>query len=314
VAPVVLMLTRMLPSVVEACEARFDLVKLWEADDQDALLRARGGEVLGVATNGQLPVGDALLDKLPKLQIVAHFGVGYDSVDTDATRARGVVVTNTPDVLDAEVADTAMGLLLMTVRELGAAERYLRAGRWAAEGAYRLTPRTVAGRTVGIAGLGRIGLEIAKRAEPFGLRIEYHNRRRRDDVAFPYHPSLVELATAVDTLVIVLPGGAPTHHIVDAEVLAALGPDGILINIGRGSVVDTDALVAALRDGTIAAAGLDVYEDEPQVPQELIDIETAVLLPHVGSASVATRRAMGQLVTDNLIAWFDTGSAITPVP
>ncbi len=313
-APVVLMLTRMLPSVVEACEARFDLVKLWEADDPDALLRARGGEVLGVATNGQLPVDDALLDKLPKLQIVAHFGVGYDSVDTDATRARGVVVTNTPDVLDAEVADTAMGLLLMTVRELGAAERYLRAGRWPVEGAYRLTPHTVSGRTLGIAGLGRIGLEIAKRAEPFGLRIEYHNRRQRDDVPFPYHATLVELAAAVDTLMIVLPGGASTHHIVDAEVLAALGPDGIVINIGRGSVVDADALVAALTDGTIAGAGLDVYEDEPQVPQNLIDIETAVLLPHVGSASVATRRAMGQLVTDNLISWFDTGKAVTPVP
>ena len=308
------MLTRMLPSVVEACAARFDLVKLWEADDQDALLRARGGEVLGVATNGQLPVDDALLDKLPKLQIVAHFGVGYDSVDTDATSARGVVVTNTPDVLDAEVADTAMGLLLMTVRELGAAERYLRAGRWAAEGAYRLTPHTIAGRTLGIAGLGRIGLEIAKRAEPFGLRIEYHNRRRRDDVPFPYHASLVELAAAVDTLMIVLPGGASTHHIVDAEVLAALGPDGIVINIGRGSVVDTDAMVAALTDGTIAGAGLDVYEDEPRVPQNLIDIETAVLLPHVGSASVATRRAMGQLVTDNLVSWFDNGEAVTPVP
>jgi lactate dehydrogenase-like 2-hydroxyacid dehydrogenase len=308
------MLTRMLPSVVEACEARFDLVKLWEADDQDALLRARGGEVLGVATNGQLPVDDALLDKLPKLQIVAHFGVGYDSVDTDATRARGVVVTNTPDVLDAEVADTAMGLLLMTVRELGAAERYLRAGRWPVEGAYRLTPHTVSGRTLGIAGLGRIGLDIAKRAEPFGLRIEYHNRRRRDDVPFPYHASLVELAAAVDTLMIVLPGGASTHHIVDAEVLAALGPDGIVINIGRGSVVDTDALVTALESGTIAGAGLDVYENEPQVPQSLVDIETAVLLPHVGSASAATRRAMGQLVTDNLIAWFDSGSAVTPVP
>ena len=313
-APVVLMLTRMLPTVVEACEARFDLVKLWEADDPDALLRERGGEVLGVATNGQLPVDDALLDKLPKLQIVAHFGVGYDSVDTDATRARGVVVTNTPDVLDAEVADTAMGLLLMTVRELGAAERYLRAGRWATEGAYRLTPHTIAGRTLGIAGLGRIGLEIAKRAEPFGLQIEYHNRRRRDDVPFPYHPSLVELAAAVDTLMIVLPGGASTHHVVDADVLAALGPDGILVNIGRGSVVDTDALIAALENGTIAGAGLDVYETEPQVPQALIDIENAVLLPHVGSASVATRRAMGQLVTDNLISWFESGRAVTPVP
>ncbi len=308
------MLTRMLPVVLDGCEERFDLIKLWESDDPEALLRARGAEVLAVATNGQRPVDDALLDLLPKLQIVAHFGVGYDSVDTAATSARGVVVTNTPDVLDAEVADTAMALLLMAVRELGAAERYLREGRWATAGAYRLSPLTMSGRTLGILGLGRIGLEIAKRAEPFGLEIAYHNRTARDDVPYAYHPSLVELASAVDTLMVVVPGGAATHHIVDAEVLAALGPDGVLVNIGRGTVVDTDALVTALREGTIAGAGLDVYEDEPHVPQELIDIETAVLLPHVGSASVATRRAMGQLVLDNLVSWFDNGSAVTPVP
>jgi lactate dehydrogenase-like 2-hydroxyacid dehydrogenase len=217
-------------------------------------------------------------------------------------------------VLDAEVADTAMALLLMTVRELGAAERYLRAGRWAASGPYRLSPLTMAGRTLGILGLGRIGLEIAKRAEPFGLEIAYHNRSPRADVPYAYHPSLVELACAVDTLLVVVPGGAATHHIVDAEVLAALGPDGVLVNIGRGSVVDTDALVAALQTGTIAGAGLDVHEDEPQVPQELIDVETAVLLPHVGSASVATRRAMGQVVLDNLTSWFANGTAVTPVP
>jgi Lactate dehydrogenase and related dehydrogenases len=314
VAPVVLMLTPMLPTVVEACEERFDLVKLWEADDPAVLLRERGGEVLAVATNGQRPVDDALLDQLPKLQIVAHFGVGYDSVDTDATRARGVVVTNTPEVLDAEVADTAMGLLLMTVRELGAAERYLRAGRWEHEGPYRLTPHTLAGRTLGILGLGRIGLEIAKRAEPFGLRIAYHNRNRRTDVDYPYYPSARELAAAVDTLMVVVPGGRATRHLVDADVLAALGPNGIVINIGRGSVVDTQALITALREGTIGGAGLDVYEDEPHVPQELIDMETVVLLPHVGSASLATRRAMGQLVVDNLISWFERGTALTPVP
>ncbi|MDN5860302.1 MAG: 2-hydroxyacid dehydrogenase [Pseudonocardia sp.] len=313
-APVVLMLTPMLPVVVEGCAESFDLIRLWEAGDPEGLLRERGGEVLAVATDGQLPVDGALLDLLPKLQLVAHFGVGYDSVDTAATRARGVVVTNTPDVLDAEVADTAMALLLMTVRELGAAERYLRAGRWAGEGAYRLSPLTLAGRTLGIIGLGRIGLEIARRAEPFGLDIAYHNRSRRADLPYVYHPSILELASAVDTLMVVLPGGASTRHVVDAEVLAALGPDGVLVSIGRGSVVDTDALVAALREGTIAGAGLDVYEDEPHVPRELLDVETAVLLPHVGSASAATRRAMGQLVLDNLVSWFDSGTAVTPVP
>jgi lactate dehydrogenase-like 2-hydroxyacid dehydrogenase len=243
---------------------------------------------------------------------VANFGVGYDSVDVNAATERGVVVTNTPGVLDDEVADTALALLLMTVRELGQAERYLRAGRWAAEGPYPLTDLTVAGRKLGILGLGRIGEAIARRAEAFGMTVSYHNRSRKD-APYRYHPTLLEMARDVDTLMVVLPSTADTRHLVDAEVLTALGPGGVLINIGRGTVVDEAALVEALKTRSIHGAGLDVYEDEPNVPQELIDLDNAVLLPHVGSASKPTRRAMGQLVVDNLAAWFAEGRALTPV-
>lgn len=304
--------TRMPDVVIEGCEARFELLRLWEQDDQDAMLARRGPDVRGLATGGGRRTDAALLDRLPNLEIVANFGVGYDSVDVAAASARGVVVTNTPGVLDDEVADTAFGLLLMTVRELGRAEQYLRAGRWAAEGPYPLTPATVSGRSLGILGLGRIGEVIAARAELFGMTVSYHNRNKKD-VPYRYHASLLDMARDVDTLLIVVPGGDATRDLVDAEVLRALGPDGILINVGRGTVVDEQALIEALRSGTIRSAGLDVFATEPQVPAELMALDNAVLLPHVGSASLPTRRAMGQLVVDNLTAWFDKGAALTPV-
>jgi lactate dehydrogenase-like 2-hydroxyacid dehydrogenase len=297
--------------VIEGCEERFELIRLWEAADPDTLLAERGPDVLGIAVTHRR-IDAALFDKLPNLQIVANFGVGYDSVDVDAATERGVVVTNTPGVLDDEVADTALALLLMTVRELGQAERYLRAGRWAADGPYPLTDLTVTGRSLGILGLGRIGEAIARRAETFRMTIGYHNRSEKD-VPYRYYPSLLEMARDVDTLMVVVPGTAATHHIVDADVLRALGPDGVLVNVGRGTVVDEAALIEALKTRTIRAAGLDVYEDEPHVPQELIDLDNAVLLPHVGSATKPTRRAMGQLVVDNLATWFAEGRALTPV-
>jgi lactate dehydrogenase-like 2-hydroxyacid dehydrogenase len=297
--------------VIEGCEERFELIRLWEAADPDALLAERGPDVLGIAVTHRR-IDAALFDKLPNLQIVANFGVGYDSVDVEAATERGVVVTNTPGVLDDEVADTALALLLMTVRELGQAERYLRAGRWAADGPYPLTDLTVTGRKLGILGLGRIGEAIARRAVPFGMTVGYHNRSEKD-VPYRYYGSLLEMARDVDTLMVVVPGTAATRHIVDAEVLQALGPDGVLVNVGRGTVVDEAALVEALKTRTIRAAGLDVYEDEPNVPQELIDLDNAVLLPHVGSATKPTRRAMGQLVVDNLTSWFTDGRALTPV-
>lgn len=297
---------------LQGCDARFDVIRLWQEDDPDAVLTARGPQVLGLATRGHVRVDATLLDRLPNLQIVSNFGVGYDTVDVDAASRRGVVVTNTPGVLDNEVADTAFGLLLMAVRELGQAEQYLRAGRWAQDGPFRLSPTTLEGRRLGILGLGRIGEVIARRAEVFGITVGYHNRRRKD-VPYRYYPSLLEMAADVDTLLVVVPGGEETRHLVDAEVLRALGPRGVVVNVGRGSVVDEGALVAALRDGTILAAGLDVFEDEPNVPDELAALENAVLLPHVGSASVPTRDAMAGLVVDNLVSWFDTGRPLTPV-
>jgi len=309
--PTVLMPTPMSDVVTDGCTAHFDLIRLWESDDVDAALAARGQDVLAVATGGKRPLDAALMDQLPDLQIIANFGVGYDSVDVEAAGERGVVVTNTPGVLDDEVADTALGLLLMSVRELGRAERYLRAGQWPTQ-PYPLTPTTVAGRRLGVLGLGRIGEAIARRAEVFGMTIGYHNRHEKD-VPYRFYPSLVEMADDVDTLVVVAPGGQATLHLVDAEVLRALGGEGVLVSVGRGSVVDQTALVEALRTGTILGAGLDVYEDEPHVPPELMELENAVLLPHVGSASVPTRRAMGQLVVDNLSTWFETGRALTPV-
>ncbi|MHA6629630.1 2-hydroxyacid dehydrogenase [Pseudonocardia sichuanensis] len=310
--PTVLMPAPMHPFVMDGCGERFEVLRLWEAADPEALLDERGKDVRAIALGSHARVDGALLDRVPGVEIVANFGVGYDSIDVDAATERDVVVTNSPGVLDDEVADTALALLLMTVRELGRAERYLRAGRWEAEGHYPLTPATVTGRSLGILGLGRIGEAIARRAETFRMTVAYHNRSQKD-VPYRYYPSLLEMARAVDTLVVVVPGNAATRHLVDAEVLAALGPDGVLINVGRGAVVDESALIEALRSGTIHAAGLDVYEDEPHVPQELIDLDNTVLLPHVGSGSEPTRRAMGQLVLDNLDAWFAEGRALTPV-
>ena len=268
--------------------------------------------VRGIAAFGG--INAAFIDALPNLEIVASFGVGYDSVDAGHAGKRGVMVTNTPDVLTEEVADTAIGLLINTVRELSRAEAYLRDGRWVSEGPYRLTGATLRGRRAGIFGMGRIGLAIARRLEAFGLPVAYHNRRRVEGLAYEYHPTLVSLAEAVDTLISVAPGGASTLKAVDASVLKALGPNGVFVNIGRGSTVDEDALAKALADGTILAAGLDVFADEPRVPKALLDLPNATLLPHVGSASVHTRNAMADLVADNLVAWFSEGRALTAVP
>jgi lactate dehydrogenase-like 2-hydroxyacid dehydrogenase len=273
--------------------------------------------VRGVAASpslGDSSVSAAFMQRLPKLEIVANFGVGYDGVDAAHAGKHGVMVTNTPDVLTEEVADTAIGLLINTVRELPRAEGWLRSGRWAKDGNYPLSRLTLRGRKAGIFGMGRIGLAIAKRLEAFGMTIAYHNRRQVDGLPYEYHETLVGLAGAVDTLISVAPGTASTQKAVNAAVLKALGPDGVFINIGRGSTVDEDALAAALGNGTIAAAGLDVFADEPNVPQALLDLPNATLLPHVGSASIHTRNGMADLVADNLIAWFGKGAALTPVP
>jgi lactate dehydrogenase-like 2-hydroxyacid dehydrogenase len=277
---------------------------------------AAGGASLagirGIAVTGMARIDETLLARLPDLQIISSFGVGYDHIDARAAAKRGIVVTNTPDVLTEEVADTALGLLLCTVRELPRAERFLRAGSWR-ERNYPLTRATLRNRTVGIVGLGRIGLAIARRLDAFGVPAVYHTRTARPDVPYRHYPQLIDMARAVDTLMIVVPGGAATKNLIDASVLEALGPDGIVINVARGPVIDEPALIAALREKKIMAAGLDVFAQEPVVPEELVAMDNVVLLPHVGSASVFTREKMDQLVVDNLLAWAAGKPPLTPV-
>ena len=268
--------------------------------------------VRGIACFGG--INAAMIDALPNLEIIANFGVGYDSVDASHAARRGVMVTNTPDVLTEEVADTTIGLLINTVREMYAAEKWLRDGDWAKQGNYRLSRLTLRGRKVGIFGMGRIGLAIAHRIEAFGLPIAYHNRRQVEGLSYEYHATLKGLAEAVDTLICVAPGGAATEKAINAEILSALGPDGVFVNIGRGSTVDEAALATALANGTIAAAGLDVFANEPNVPRALLDAPNTSLVPHVGSASHHTRRAMADLCVDNLISWFGERRPLTPVP
>ncbi|TIT78071.1 MAG: 2-hydroxyacid dehydrogenase [Mesorhizobium sp.] len=267
--------------------------------------------VRGIASFGGISA--AMIDALPNLEIIANFGVGYDSVDARHAATRGVMVTNTPDVLTEEVADTTIGLLINTVRELYNAEKWLRDGDWVNRGNYPLSRLTLRGRRIGIFGMGRIGLAVAHRLEAFGLPIAYHNRRKVEGLSYEYHATLKGLAEAVDTLICIAPGGAATEKAINAEILSALGPNGVFVNIGRGSTVDEAALVAALDKGTIAAAGLDVFADEPNVPKALLDAPNASLLPHVGSASDHTRRAMADLCVDNLVSWFRERRPLTPV-
>lgn len=303
----------MLPTVMEQLETAFRVHKLYETGKPDVLLGEIGAHIRGVAT-AFAPIDAALLAQLPNAEIVASFGVGYDHINVDDCLSAKVMVTHTPDVLTEEVADTAIALLLMSVREFGQAEQWLRQGKWSSQGPYPLTQATIQGHTLGIFGLGRIGKAIAKRAEAFGMQIRYFGRSRQEDVVYPYDASLQQLAENCDTLMVVAPGGAATHHVVNANVLKALGSNGIIINIGRGTVIDENALIHALETSTIYGAGLDVFENEPQVPERLLQLPRVTLLPHVGSASQATRNAMGQLVIDNLKSWFESGKAVTPVP
>ncbi|MEO1702761.1 MAG: 2-hydroxyacid dehydrogenase [Pseudomonadota bacterium] len=259
-------------------------------------------------------LGKTQFDMLTNLEIVASFGVGYDQIDAAAAAERGIMVTHTPGVLDDEVADTTIGLLLSTIREIPGAEAYLRDGRWAADGPYPLSKLTLRGRRVGIFGMGRIGHAIARRLEGFGVEIAYHNRSVIAQCGYQYFGSLVELAENVDTLINVAPATAQTRNTVDAAIFKALGHTGVFINVGRGATVVQEDLAVALHHGTIAAAGLDVYADEPDVPASLLAAPNTVLLPHIASASEHTRAAMGQLVIENLISWFDKGVPVSSVP
>jgi lactate dehydrogenase-like 2-hydroxyacid dehydrogenase len=310
----VLMPAKGMALIEDEISARLPLHRLWLEPNPDLWLAEWSPRIRGLATSGgHGQLDEAYMRRYPNLEIISSFGVGYDHIDAKAAARLGILVTNTPGVLDDEVADTALGLMIMTVRQLPQSERYLRAGQWSAKGAFQLSP-SLRGRTVGIFGLGRIGKAIATRVTAFGLPVAYHGRHAQADVPYRYYSSLIDMAKAVDILIVIAPGGPATRHIINAEILEALGPDGVLINVARGSLVDEKALIEALRTGKILAAGLDVFENEPSVPQELIALDNAVLLPHVGSASVKTRNAMAQCVVDNLFAWADGKPPLTPVP
>ena len=282
-----------------------------KAADKPALLARVGSKIRGLVQGGQTVTPVSLLDALPALEIISVFGVGYDGVPTDYCRKRGIKVTNTPDVLTDDVADVAVALILMTSRGFVRANRFLHNGEWS-----RRSPdlsSKLGGRTVGIVGLGRIGKAIAERVEAMRMNVAYTGRKPRD-VPYRFVGDLRALAAEVDFLVIACPGGPATRHIVDEGVLAALGKKGTLINIARGSIVDEAALVRALTDGTIKGAGLDVFDDEPNVPQALLALDNVVLLPHVGSATRETRGAMGDLCKANLDRWFSQRVVLTLIP
>lgn len=279
-------------------EQEYTVHKLFEATDKDRFLKEKAQAVRAIASFGAAPVDGKLMDALPKLEIVSNFGVGVDQINLDDAKARSIIVTNTPDVLNECVADTALALVLSTLRKLPQCDAYLRTGAWASKGPYPLTT-SLGGKTLGILGLGRIGDAIAKRAQACGMKIRYHNRRKKDS-PFPYDPDAVTLARNSDVLMVVTPGGAETSKLVNSRVLDALGPQGYLCNIARGSVVDEPVLLQYLQEGRIAGAGLDVFVDEPRVPEAFFKLDNVVLFPHVGSATAETRKAMGDLQIENL--------------
>jgi lactate dehydrogenase-like 2-hydroxyacid dehydrogenase len=305
----------MMSLIEEGIAPAFDVHRLHQAADREALIAKIAPNVRAICTGSHTGVRTdaALLARFPNLKIIGNFGVGYDTIDVPLAASRGIVITNTPDVLTEEVADTTLGLLLTTVREFYDAEKWLRDGRWPKEGDYRLTA-SLRDRSVGIAGFGRIGKAIARRIEAFGMPVSYFGRNRQPDVGYRYYDNLVAMARDVDTLILVIPGGPATTNLVDAAVLEALGPRGILINVARGSVVDEAALIAALKARTILRAGLDVFVGEPSINPAFLALDNVTLLPHVGSASNHTRNSMGQLVVDNLLAFAVGKPPKTPVP
>ncbi|MGA9674310.1 MAG: 2-hydroxyacid dehydrogenase [Mycobacterium sp.] len=300
------------PTFEAELRARYEIRRLPDGPGRAEFLAAHAPEFRVAVTGGPPGVNADLIAALPNLEAIVNNGAGVDAIDLDAARRRGIGVSNTPDVLSDTVADTALGLILMTLRRFGAADRYVRAGRWARDGQFPYA-RDVNGLQVGMLGLGRIGSAIATRLLGFDCAIAYHNRHRIDGSPYRYAESPVQLAESVDVLVVATTGDQKTRHLVDRAVLEALGPEGYLINIARGSVVDQDALVELLAGGGLGGAGLDVFADEPEVPAELFDLDNVVLLPHVGSATARTRRAMALLAIGNLDSYLKTGELVTSV-
>ncbi len=301
------------PIVSNGFSDQFVLHPFETTGDLERLTPAIAEKIRGIAITYNSVRGDAkTLARFPKLEIVSTFGVGYDHVDANYAREHNIMVTNTPDVLTEEVADLALGLLIATLREFINADRYLREGNWTKQN-FPLSAGSLRDRKVGMVGMGRIGQAIARRLEASLVPVVYHTRNPVAGVSHQHYPDLIEMAKAVDTLIVIVPGGPSTAKMINADVMKALGPRGVIINVARGTVVDEQELIDALKSGTILAAGLDVFEKEPNVPDELRALPNVVLLPHIGSASVVTRNAMDQLVVDNLKAWFAGKPPISPV-
>jgi lactate dehydrogenase-like 2-hydroxyacid dehydrogenase len=290
----------------------FTVHRYWEASDKEAFVTARASKAKALISGGHHPLDSLIFGRFPGLEVIAGFGVGYDHIDAVEAANRGIIVTHTPDVLTEEVADLAIGLTIATIRQIPQADRFLRSGRWKS-GPFPLS-NSLRGRKVGLIGYGRIGQAIARRLSGFDVSVSYFSRKRREHASERHFDNLAAMATEVNLLISTLPGGVQTQGLIDLNVLRALGPDGVFINVGRGSTVNEPDLIDALSKGLISAAGLDVYTDEPNVPPPLAEMSNVVLLPHVGSGTNVTRDAMGQLVVDNLKAWFDRRQVLTPVP
>lgn len=300
---------RLPPSLLARLAERFELLTLPDAAEREGFLAMHGARVRGIVTSAAVGVNAALVDQLPELQVISSFGVGLDKLPLQHAHARGIAVGYTPDVLNDCVADLGFALLLDVARRVAEADRFVRAGAWPRT-AFPLA-RKVSGARLGLVGLGRIGRTIAQRSSGFEMAVRYHSRRPVADVAWAHEPDLLALAEWADYLVVITSGGPDTKHLIDASVIDALGPDGVLINVARGSVVDEHALVQALLDGRLGGAGLDVFADEPNVPAELLACDRVVLTPHIASATRETRQAMADRVFDNLDAWFTSGRLIS---
>ena len=307
-----LQVTALPPFLVERLEKEFILHDYLNAADPDDLVDDVSPRIRGIVAGGMKGANADLINRLKNLEIIASFSVGYDATDVVAAQTRGVIVTHTPEVLTGDVADLAMTFILMVPRRIGEAERFLRNGQWL-DGRMDLGT-TIRGKRLGILGLGRIGKAVARRAEVFGLSISYHDIKPMGDLVYRSYPTALDLALASDILLVACEGGTATHGLVDVDVLEALGPDGYLINAARGTIVDQQALITALKTGIIAGAALDVFDGEPEVPAELMCMENLVLTPHIASSTRETRRAMADLVYDNLRAHFDGKPVLTPVP
>ncbi|KAK9923376.1 hypothetical protein M0R45_031798 [Rubus argutus] len=292
-------------------EKRFNVFKLWTVPHKTQFIKDHATSIRAIVGNASTGADAELIETLPKLEIVASFSVGMDKVDLKKCKEKGIRVTNTPDVLNDDVADLAIGLVLAVMRRLCESDRYVRSGQWK-KSDYKLTTKFT-GKTVGILGLGRIGKAVAKRAEAFSYPIVYCSIPEEPNLKYKYYPSVVELAFNCDILVVACPLTEETRHIINREVIDALGPKGVLINIARGPLVDEPELVSALLEGRLGVAGLDVYQNEPEVPEQLFGLENVVLLPHVASGTVETRNAMADLVIGNLEAHFLNKPLLTPV-